>query len=87
MFKLSAPTLSIEFIEGHRILFTIPENAIVRLHQDVDKESGDGLIGVTWQGHLLMMFASDLQERGTRMFPAASQSVNASGERLRAWFR
>ena len=62
-YRLKTPTLAILTLEdNHKIPMTIPQGGIVQVTaQDIN---GNRLLEVTWEGKAILMFTTDLRERG-----------------------
>jgi hypothetical protein len=71
-YKLNAPILAIMSLpNGKRIPVTIPQGAVVKVvNGPLD---GTRLVDVEWDGDTVMMFTSDLRERGTLIAQAAAE--------------
>ena len=61
-YSLLSPTLARIPEDGSHGTMTIPQNAVVEVFSDVGDRKG--LISVTFEGHLVLMFAEDIRERG-----------------------
>jgi hypothetical protein len=61
-YRLKIPTLVIMTLDGQQIPLTIPMGGTVKvIATDIN---GDRLVDVTWEGKTVMMFTTDLRERG-----------------------
>jgi hypothetical protein len=61
-YRLKTPTLAVMTLDGQKIPVTIPMGATVEvIATDIN---GNRLVDVTWEGHTVMMFTTDLRERG-----------------------
>ena len=63
-FKLVKPTLAIDVIDGKRCAITIPAEATIKVISGPSGH-GDQMLHVLWEGRTVVMFAVDVQERGT----------------------
>lgn len=61
-YRMKTPTLAILVQDGERVPMTIPSGGIVRVlawdHLDSD------LLGVEWEGKVMLMLAAVLRDRG-----------------------
>jgi hypothetical protein len=64
-YRLNTPTLAIHLENGKHTPLTIPPGATVTV--DDGPLDGTRLIDVKWQQKMVMMFAIDLRDRGTRI--------------------
>ena len=63
-FKLAKATLAIDVIDGKRTAITIPAEATIKVVSEPSGH-GDQMIHALWEGRTVVMFAVDIQERGT----------------------
>jgi len=64
-YRLKTPTLAIINHDGQNCPTTVPSGAIVKvLSGSLD---GNQLVDVTWGGKTIMMFTTDLRERGVKL--------------------
>ena len=64
-FKLSTPTLALETLEGKRVATTVPAGTTVKVVSGPTQ--GDRMVDVLWEGRVIVMFAIDVNERGTEI--------------------
>ncbi len=64
-YRLRTATLAITILDGHNCPTTIPGGAVIKV-ADGPME-GNRLVGVTWESKTLMMFTTDIRERGVRL--------------------
>ena len=61
-YRIKTPTLAIMTLDGQKIPVTIPLGSTVEvINTDIN---GNRLVDVTWEGKTVMMFTTDLRERG-----------------------
>ena len=61
-YRLKIPTLAIMTVDGQKIPVTIPLGGTVEvINTDIN---GNRLVDVTWEGRTVIMFTTDLRERG-----------------------
>ena len=61
-YRLKIPTLAIMTVDGQKIPVTIPLGGTVKvINTDIN---GNRLVDVTWEGRTVIMFTTDLRERG-----------------------
>lgn len=65
LFKLETPTMAIETVSGKRVAVTVPAGEIIKVISG--PRHGDRMMDVFWDGRVVMMFAVDIQERGTEI--------------------
>lgn len=64
-YRMKTPTVAIMAHDGHNTPITIPRGGIVEV---VDGPlDGDRLLDVCWDGKMMMMFTTDIRERGERL--------------------
>jgi hypothetical protein len=64
-YRLKESTLAIIAIDGRNHPTTVPTGAIIKL---VDGPlDGNRLVDVAWDGKTVMMFATDIRERGVKL--------------------
>jgi hypothetical protein len=64
-YRLKTPTLAIMDHEGQNTPITIPSGAVVEIvNGPLD---GNRLLDVQWDGKAVMMFTTDIRERGERL--------------------
>jgi hypothetical protein len=64
-YRLKTPTLAIMTHDGQRIPITIPQGGtVVVVNGPLD---GTWLVDVEWEGKTVMMFTTDVRERGERL--------------------
>jgi hypothetical protein len=64
-FRMQSPTLAIMSSDGHRMVVSVPQGAIVAV---IDSRSdGNRLLNVECEGKSFMMFAVDLHQQGARI--------------------
>jgi hypothetical protein len=63
-YRLNTPTLAIVKVDGHNSPVTIPHGAVVKV--SAGPLHGDRLVDVIWDGKTIMMFTTDIRERGVR---------------------
>jgi hypothetical protein len=64
-YRLNTSTLAIMTLPNEKpIPVTIPQGALIRVV--ADQLHGTDFVSVKWDGKTVMMFTSDLRERGTR---------------------
>jgi hypothetical protein len=68
-FKMETSTMAVETVNGKRMAVTIPAGEIIKVVSN--PRHGDRMMDVLWNGHEVMMFAIDVQERGTEMMEKA----------------
>jgi hypothetical protein len=70
-YKLNAPLLAIMSLpNSKRIPVTVPKGAVVKVvNGPLD---GTRLVDVEWDGEVVMLFTSDLRERGTLVARASA---------------
>jgi hypothetical protein len=61
-YRLKIPTLAIIILDGQNCPTTVPSGAIVKVVNG--PLNGNRLVDMTWDGKPVMMFASDIRERG-----------------------
>ena len=64
-YRLKIPTLAIIKVDGQNQSITVPSGAIVKVVSG--PLNGNRLVDMTWDGKTVMMFASDVRERGVRL--------------------
>jgi hypothetical protein len=64
-FKLEIATLAANDLNGKLALTTIPAGGIVKVV--ADPGDGAGMVEVLWEGRTFLMFAIDLERRGTEV--------------------
>ena len=64
-FTLAIPTIAIDTAGDKRAAVTIPAEALVEVISGPRSE--DLMIDVLWKGRVVLMFAVDLEERGTEI--------------------
>jgi hypothetical protein len=71
-YKLNTQILAIKSLpNGKRIPVSVPKGAVVKVvNGPLD---GTRLVDVEWDGDEVMMFTSDLRERGTRVAAASAK--------------
>ena len=62
-FKLERSTLALDVLDGKRTAVTLPAGAIIEVVKGSTNE--DGLIDVLWDSRKVMMFAVDVDVRGS----------------------
>lgn len=62
MYRLNTPTLGILEQDGHKTPITIPSGGMIEL--TLERIGGKGLAYVHWEGKSVMIFTTDLRERG-----------------------
>jgi hypothetical protein len=63
-YRLNTPTLAIMTLPNEKpIPVTISQGVLIIVADQLD---GTGFVDVKWDGKTVMMFTSDLRERGTR---------------------
>jgi hypothetical protein len=62
-FTLARPTIAIDIADDKRAAVTIPAEALIEVIAGTRSE--DSMIDVLWKGRVLLMFAVDIEERGT----------------------
>lgn len=71
-FRMKTPTLAIMAHDGQNTPITIPVGAVVEV---VDGPlDGNRLLDVQWNGKTVMMFTTDIRERGERVVADGSNS-------------
>jgi hypothetical protein len=66
-FKLETTTLVIGEANGKRVAVEIPAGGVVQGSCCAPPRDGDRMIDVLWEGRTLVMFAIDLERRGTEV--------------------
>jgi len=61
-FKLSAPTLALDTVDGKRIAVNVPGGDIIKVVSG--PRHGDRMVDVLWEGRIVVMFADDVDVRG-----------------------
>jgi hypothetical protein len=70
-FRLKVPTLGVEDgVEG-RVAVTVPKDAILQVTSG-PKPTDTRMVDVEWRGKRLVMFATDLRERGEEVDHSAA---------------
>lgn len=69
-FKLNTATLAIDSIEGKRVAVTVPAGNIVKVTSG-PRDDNDRMVDVLWDGRIVVMFAIDVNVRGTEVMPQA----------------
>jgi len=64
-FKLGTSTIAVETVDGKRVAVTVPAEATIKVISG--PRHGDRMIDVLWDGRVVMMFAVDVEERGTEV--------------------
>jgi hypothetical protein len=64
-YRLQTPTLAIVNLEGHNCPTTVPSGAIVKMASG--SLDGNRLVDVIWDGQTVMMFTTDIRERGVKL--------------------
>jgi hypothetical protein len=72
-YRLKTPTLAILTLEnGLKVPMTIPQGGTVKVIEvDIN---GNRLVDVAWEGKTVMMFTTDLRERGEVVIANAATS-------------
>jgi hypothetical protein len=69
-YRLKTPTLAIVVRDGQNAPITIPSGAEIEVvNGPLD---GNRLLDVAWEGKTVMMFTTDIRERGERLDGAGS---------------
>lgn len=66
-FKLSKPVLAFKIPDSHRVAVAVPAGTILRVVSG--PSNGNQRTEVLWQGRVVVMLASDLNQRGTEIMP------------------
>lgn len=72
-FELGTATLVIGGVDGKRVAISIPAGAVVKVVADpsdkvvANPSNEDRMIDVLWEGRTFVMFAIDLERRGTQI--------------------
>ncbi len=68
-FKLETPTVAVETVGGKRVAVTVPAGETIKVVSG--PRHGDRMMDVLWNGRIIMMFAVDVEERGTEVMEKA----------------
>ena len=73
-YRIKKPTLAIHTQDGQNIPLTVPRGAEVEI---IDGPlDGDRLVDVYWKDKKVMMFTSDIRERGERLDGDGNRSTD-----------
>jgi hypothetical protein len=64
-FKLGTPTMAVDTVDGKRAAVTVPVPAEATINVISSPRHGDRMMDVPWDGRVVMMFAINVEERGT----------------------
>jgi hypothetical protein len=64
-YRMKTPTLAIMIDDGHKIPITVPRGGEIEVVGG--PLDGDRLLDVRWEGKPVMMFTTDIRERGERV--------------------
>ena len=64
-FKLEISTMAVESVDGKRVAVTVPAGETIKVVSG--PRHGDRMMDVLWDGRVVMMFAVDVEERGTEV--------------------
>lgn len=64
-FKLETPTMAVGTLDGKRVAVTVPAGETIKVISG--PRHGDRMMDVLWDGRVIMMFAVDVEERGTEV--------------------
>jgi hypothetical protein len=64
-FKLGTSTMAVETVDGNRLAITVPAGETIKVVPG--PRHGDRMIDVLWNGRVVMMFAVDVEGRGTEV--------------------
>jgi hypothetical protein len=64
-FRLETSTMAVETVEGKHVAVTVPSADIIKVISG--PRHGDRMMDVLWDGRVVMMFAIDVENRGTEV--------------------
>jgi hypothetical protein len=64
-FRLEISTTAVEIVSGKRVAVRIPAGEAVKVVSG--PRHGDRMMDVLWDGRVVMIFAVDVEERGTEV--------------------
>ena len=64
-YRLQTATLAIIKLDGHDCPTTVPSGTVVKVGDG--PLDGDRLVDVMWDGKTVMMFTTDIRERGVQL--------------------
>jgi hypothetical protein len=64
-FKLEISTVGVEIVSGKRVAVTVPAGDTIKVVSG--PRHTDAMMDVLWEGRVVMLFAIDVEERGTEI--------------------
>jgi len=64
-FELNTPTVAIDTVEGKHVAAVVPAGSVIKVASG--PTPGDRMVDVLWEGRMVMMFAIDVDVRGTEV--------------------
>ena len=65
-FILGTATVALEEVAGKRVAFTVPQGSLIEVISG-PKNEDDRMVDVRWEGRVIVMFAVDVNVRGTEI--------------------